>query len=58
MFLERKTSLIRNPHAKILNLWFNNLTLGRVYAQAMEAETVKNLADVAKVGLAMSRSSM
>jgi hypothetical protein len=50
MFLERKTSLTRNPHAKILNLWFSEHTLGRVYTEAMEAETVKNLADMVEVG--------
>jgi len=49
MFLERKTSLAGNLHTKIFNFRFSKLTLGGVYAEAMEAETVKYLADMAEM---------
>ena len=49
--LERRqpSYLARNPHTKIFNLRLDKLILGRVDAETIEAETVKNLADMAEV---------
>jgi len=49
MHLERKTSLAGNSHTIIFNLWFSNLTLGRVDDEEKETELAKNLADMAEV---------
>jgi len=49
MRLERKTSLAGNSHTIIFNLWFSNLTIGRVDAEEKETELVKILVDMAEV---------
>ena len=55
LLLERKTSLAGHSHTKILNLLFREFTLGRVDAEAEEAEAVENLVDMSRgVTLIMS----